>query len=297
MPRSRRAVTWLGIFLQGFAIYAGFTRSLVWPVIWPKGVALFPVVLGLYYIGYCLQNAMVTSEFLRKTQLESEQLAAQEIQRTLQPAAINDLPGYEVESFYKPLRAVGGDYFDVIDLSGERTLLVVADVSGKGMPAALLASSIQALTRVLAHTAADLSSLAVKINDHLCRYSPGNRFATAVFIVLDRASGEVLYVNAGHNPPIVSGGGSTTRLEATGMALGWFPDAAYGVRTTTIPPRGRLLLFTDGLTDSMSGEHPEDRLCEILADEHASLAQVEPLVDPAFNADDVTVLLVKRATT
>jgi serine phosphatase RsbU (regulator of sigma subunit) len=96
-----------------------------------------------------------------------------------------------VETFYKPFRDVGGDYFDVIELPGERTLFALADVSGKGMPAALLAANIQALVRSIANIEADPLVLARQINKHLIRYTPTDRFATAVFIVLSRDLGEI----------------------------------------------------------------------------------------------------------
>ena len=128
--------------------------------------------------------------------------------------------------FYQPFREVGGDYFDVIELLGSRTLFVVADVSGKGMAAALLAANIQALVRSIAGVEAN-PLFARQINQHLSRYTPADRFVTAVFIVLSRESGELTFVNAGHNAPIVSGSGSTTSLEATGMPLGLFPNADY----------------------------------------------------------------------
>jgi len=295
MPAAKRATVWAGLLLQGYAIYAGLTRSLVWPVIWPKGIVLFPMLLVIYQIGYWLQNAMLTSEFLRKTQLESDQTAARQIQQTLQPTTIDSPPGYDIETFYKPLRAVGGDCFDVIDLPGDRTLIAMADVSGKGMPAALLAANIQALVRTLSSVAADLPELAARINSHLCRYTPGNRFATAVFVVLDRNSGRLVYVNAGHNPPIVFGPGSATALGATGIALGWFADAAFEARTAAMAPAGGLLLYTDGLTDAIAGENPESRLRDALAAARANtMASVKSLIDPVFNEDDVTVLLVRR---
>jgi hypothetical protein len=138
---------------------------------------------------------------------------------------------------------VGGDYFDVVDLRRNRTLFVVADVSGKGMAAALLAANIQALVRSLSTIAPDVAALASQINRHLFRYTPGNRFATAAFIVLDRDSGELVYVNAGHNPPIVWRAGHTNFLEATGTALGWFDDSTYDVGRMTIPPDGGLLIY------------------------------------------------------
>ncbi len=110
MSLSMRVITMIGMGFQGYAIWAGLTRSLIWPIMWPKGLILYPIVLLIYYIGFCLQNATLASALIRKTQLESEQLAAQKIQETLQPTTIGKLPGYEVDAFYKPLLAVDGDY-------------------------------------------------------------------------------------------------------------------------------------------------------------------------------------------
>ena len=90
------------------------------------------LVTVLYFVGRWLQNGLLSSEFVRKTQLEADQIAAREIQQTLQPGKLEKLPGYELEAFYKPLREVGGDYFDVIDLPANQTLFALADVSGRG---------------------------------------------------------------------------------------------------------------------------------------------------------------------
>ena len=296
LPWSLRVITMIGMGLQGYAIWAALSRSLIWPMMWPSGVILYAAILLIYYVGYCIQNATLASALIRKTQLESEQIAAQTIQKTLQPTTIGEIRGYEVDAFYKPLRAVGGDYFDVVDLPGHRTLFVVADVSGKGIAAALLAANIQALVRSLSAIAADVATLASQINRHLFRYTPGNRFATAAFILLDRESGELVYVNAGHNPPIVWSAGQTmTRLEPTGTALGWFDDTTYDVGRATMPPGGGLLIYTDGLPDSIPGNSPEDSLYVALdSDLTRTMANLKALVDPRFNEDDVTVLLLKR---
>jgi sigma-B regulation protein RsbU (phosphoserine phosphatase) len=163
------------------------------------------------------------------------------------------------------------------------------------MPAALLAANIQALVRTLANVEGNPDTLARQINRHLSRYTPSERFATSVFVVLSRDSGELTYVNAGHNPPIVTGSGSTTFLKATGMPLGLFTDAEYELGTGIIRPGGALLLFTDGLTDSIPGRNPEDRLRGALTDNpEVTLAMLQSLVDPRINEDDVTILLVKR---
>ena len=104
------------------------------------------------------------------------------------------------------------------------------------------------------------------------------------------------YVNAGHNAPIVFGSGPTIFLEATGIPLGLFDEVEYETSTAVIRPGGALLLFTDGLTDSIPGHHPENRLREALAGNPATImSHLKSLVDPKFNNDDVTILLVRRA--
>src|SRR5271165_2277025 len=296
MPRYKRVITWVGILMQGYAIYCFWARSLMWPLMWPKGFPLYASAWLIYVVGASLMNGMLTSEFFRKTQLEADQIAARQIQQTLHPEKLDELPGYEVETFYKPFRDVGGDYFDVIELPDNRTLFAIADVSGKGMPAALLAANIQALVRSIANVEPDPLALARQINKHLSRYTPMDRFATAVFVALNRDSGELTYVNAGHNAPIVFCSGSTTLLEATGMPLGLFAEAEYEARTAMIHPGGGVLLFTDGLTDSIAGTDSTARLRDALANGSGrTMAGLKSLVDPARIEDDISILLVKRA--
>lgn len=240
-------------------------------------------------------TAMLTSEFVRKTQLETDQLAAQQIQRTLQPETLPELAGYEMETYYQPYRAVGGDYFDVIELPGNRALFAVADVSGKGMAAALLAANIQALVRSLANVDADVAVLARQISQHLSRYTPSNRFATAVFLVLQRDSGEVTYVNAGHNAPIVFSAGEATLLGATGMPMGLLSSAEYETGTAIVPYGGTVLLYTDGLTDSISGNDIEGRLRGAISDHPAkTMSNLKLLIDLKLNEDDVSILVLRR---
>ena len=245
MPKRKRLITWVSILSQGYALYCvlmwalGVPKALLgYMLVLPNGPPGYLVAWLLYMIGWYVMNGMLASEFVRKTQLEADQIAAQQIQQTLHPQKLKELPGYMVETYYKAFRNIGGDYFDVVDLPNNRTLFAVADVSGKGMPAALLAANIQALVRSIANIEPDPLALARQINRHLIRYTPSERFATAVFVVLSRDSGELTYVNAGHNPPIVSCSGSTTFLEPTGMPLGLFAGAEYELGTAIIRPDG-----------------------------------------------------------
>jgi len=298
MPRSKRVITWVAISIQAYAIWFALSRPQVWPyMIREKKLVLYLGVYLLYLCGDRVMHALVTSEIVRKTQLEAEQVAAQNIQRSLQPEKLEELAGYELDAFYEPFRAVGGDYFDVIELPGERTLFAVADVSGKGMPAALLAANIQGLVRILADMDADLPMLANRINQHLSRYTPSERFATAVFVVLRQKTGELTYVNAGHNSPIVFSEGSSNSLQATGLPMGLLSGAEYTVGAASIPFGGTLLLFTDGLTDSIRGEDPASRLREAISGNTAkSMSNLKSLIDPKLKEDDVSILLIKRMT-
>lgn len=254
MSWRRRLLTRVGFLIQLFALVLALAG--------PRRLPFMLLVLLIYMLGLCLLNGMLTSEFVRKTQLEGDQIAAQQIQQCLHTHAVHELPGYELATFYKPLRDVGGDYFDIIPLTAGRTLFALPDVSGKGMPAALLSANIQALVRSISSVTLDLTSLAAQVNHHLCQYTPPERFATAVFALLSADTGELTYVNAGQNPPILSSSGSVTFLESTGMPLGLVPEAEFDRKTTVIPPGGRLLFFTDGLTDGIGGQEPEELVCE-----------------------------------
>jgi phosphoserine phosphatase RsbU/P len=302
MSTSKRIATYIAILLQGYVFYFTLMWLFRLPdwlslsfLVLPRRPASFVLVILLFSLGRWIQNGILASEFVRKTQLETDQLAARQIQQTLQPQQLQTLPGYELEAYFKPLREVGGDYFDVIDLPANHTLFALADVSGKGMPAALLAANIQALVRAIASVQCNPLAFADQMNKHLSQYTPIDRFATAVFLVLHRDSGEFTYVNAGHNAPIFFSNGSPTFLEATGLPLGLFPDARYEARTLIMPPAATLLLFTDGLPDSIHADHPESRLCQAFAETTSqTMSNLQSLVDPKFNEDDVTILLLKR---
>ena len=190
---------------------------------------------------------------------------------------------------------MGGDYFDVIALPGAYTLIALADVSGKGMAAALLSANIQALVRSISSAGAEPYALAKRINEHLSRHTPLGIFATAVFLLLNRDSGELRYVNAGHNAPIIFGHRVIKLLEATGLPLGLFNDAEYEARTAQLDRGNSLLLFTDGLTDAIAGDDPEGRLHATLeGDTEKTMLRLQALVDSKLNRDDVTIVLVAR---
>ena len=294
MSRSKRVLTWVGVLLQGYAFCAAITRSLIWPYAWPRGALLVFSVWLLYLMGSLFVNGTLTSEFVRKTQLESDLTAARRIQQTLHPQAPVAVRGYNIESRYTPFRSVGGDYFDIVDFPDRRTLFAMADVAGKGMPAALLAANVQALVRSIAANDPSPLILARQINEHLSRYTPEDRFVTAVFVVLSPESGTLTYVNAGHNPPILTSTASVSTLEASGVPLGIFADAKYEAKTAVLLPGCALLLFTDGLPDSIRDDDPEARIREVLT-RASAIDAVAALVDRRLNSDDITMIMVKRS--
>jgi len=295
LAHTKRIWAWGAILAQGYAIYCLAVRSLVWPIMWPRPLYVFVISITFFYSAYTVMNALLAAELVRKTRMESDRIAARQIQQTLVPQQLEKLPGYTIESFYKPLREVGGDYFDVINLAANKTLLAIADVSGKGMAAALLSASVQALVRNIANAHGDPLTLAQQINQHLNLYSPSDCFATAVFVLLDRDSGKLTYVNAGHDFPLVVNSASAVPLPATGVPLGLFANAEYTTQSATLNPGGTLVLFTDGLVDSVPGTSLQERLQDIVTSDSGNAVEgIKSLIDAKFNQDDVTFLLVRR---
>lgn len=297
IPRWKRVLVWVGLFLQGYALLAAVTRSLTLPLTWPQDLVLMPVIWLIYAAAGLLLNGVLTSELVLKTEMQSDLAAARRIQDTLHPHAQVVVPGYDIDHSYTPYRVVGGDYFDVVELQDGRTLFAMADVAGKGMPAALLAANVQALVRSIAAGDPDPLTLATQINQHLNRYTPDDRFVTAILIVLDQQSGALTYVNAGHNAPLLTGTGAVTTLGASGVPLGLFADALYQAGTAMLEPGGALLLFTDGLPDSIRGDDPEARIRDAISATGAAptIASLAKLVDRRLNADDITMVLVRRS--
>ncbi|MEM8753690.1 MAG: SpoIIE family protein phosphatase, partial [Pseudomonadota bacterium] len=209
----------------------------------------------------------------------------------------------------RPAREVGGDFFDLFDLPDGRLGFVVADVSGKGVPAALFMVLAHTLTRAAAAEAPSPASCLARVNRLLADENAETMFVTMALGVLDPASGRVVYANAGHNPPYLLGVGAPPRAldMPPGAALGVFEDAAFEDAEARLAPGETLLLFTDGVTEAMdrSGEeYGEDRLAARLASVgdvgperliEAVAADVDAFADGAPQADDLTLLALRRA--
>ena len=247
--------------------------------------------------------------------LERELEIGREIQRGFLPDALPDAHGWELRAHFRPARQVAGDFYDAFELPEGRVALVLADVCGKGVGAALFMALFRSLLRALAEPEfAAASSVADGVlatvrgtNDYIARtHGRANMFATAFFGVLDPTRGTLDYVNAGHELPVVLDAGSRVRarLAPTGPALGLMPGLSFAAATETLSPGETLFAFTDGVVDARTvGEdaYGEERLMAMLeqgGDASALLARVDAALDahtagaPAF--DDVAMLAARR---
>jgi phosphoserine phosphatase RsbU/P len=190
------------------------------------------------------------------------------IQRGLLPTAIPQVGGIQLAVAWQPAYGVGGDCFDTLAF-GQLLGISIADIAGKGLPAALLMSNLQAAVRAFAQEATSPSSICTSVNRLLCRNMAPGRFATFCYARIDVASGRITYSNAGHNPPLlVRENGTVEKLSGGGMVLGVFPDIAYEQVELRLEPHDRLIFYTDGISevlDSDGEEYGDDRLAEAAA--------------------------------
>lgn len=267
-----------------------------------------------YQIGVSIENARLYSEALEKRRLQSEMEQAAKIQSNLLPKAQPDIPGYEVAGLSLPHHdGVGGDYFDYIQEPDGSWGFVIADVSGKGMQAALLMVMLRTALRSEVARQSSLLAMTMHLNSLLYEGSIGDAYATLVYARLHTETGALTSVNAGHNYPIVlRHDGSITQLVKGGSVVGMFPAdllteiAEYQQETVQLNVGDTLLLYTDGVTDAVApnGEPFEEQRLHDLAKEirHASANEMCIKIRDAVaefqgdtqQFDDLTLLVLKR---
>jgi phosphoserine phosphatase RsbU/P len=196
-------------------------------------------------------------------------------QRALLPRAIPHFPGYDISAAWRPLGAVSGDYMDVLKLAPDKIALAVADVIGKGVPAALLMSNVQAAVHALAPEMLSPSDLCGRINRLVAANLGQGKFITFFYGVIDGERRQLTYTNAGHCEPIlIHANGECLRVNHGGVVLGVFPDWRYNEERVDLEPGDRLVLFTDGITEVTNAEGEEfgeERLMQVLtANRHRS---------------------------
>jgi sigma-B regulation protein RsbU (phosphoserine phosphatase) len=205
---------------------------------------------------------------------EQEVAEARSIQQGLLPKSIPQRAGYEITGAWQPAHSVGGDYYDVLEFDEATLGLCIADVAGKGLPAALLMSNLQAAVRGLASPALSPEGLCTRLNSLVCHNTGSDRFITFFYAQLDGLARILRYTNAGHNAPILlHRDGSHERLQAGGGVLGVFPNQTFASGAASLAPGDRVIFFTDGVTEACDGggeEFGEARLLDLLR-EHGAL--------------------------
>lgn len=255
-----------------------------------------------------LENAHLHRQALEKERLEREAELAAEIQRQLLPDRMPLFDGIEVIGWNRPAREVGGDYYDLLPLDGGRLAALVADVTGKGMPAALMVSTLYSALRLLLDREPLGPELVERLNRHIFESSAPNKFITLLVATVDPESGEVSYLNAGHNPGfLVRATGSIEELPTGGMPLGLFAKGGFESRSLVMQAGDLLCLYSDGITECASPtdeEFGEQRLCDLLrAAADQPLSEIIELVDTAVTdfaaglpqGDDQTLVLLRKS--
>ena len=190
-----------------------------------------------------------------RERIEQELKVAQLIQQQFLPKSLPDLPSWHVAAFYRPARTVGGDFYDFVPLPDGRLMVVIGDVTDKGVPAALVMASTHALLRDAAPRLISPGKVLGHVNDMLCVDIPAHMFVTCLALVLDPVSGEVEFANAGHDVPYVRTQDGVQELRARGMPLGLMPGMPYEEMRFQFEPGDCALLHSDGLAEA----HAPDR--------------------------------------
>jgi sigma-B regulation protein RsbU (phosphoserine phosphatase) len=257
-----------------------------------------------------LENARLTNRVLEQEKLRRDVALAAEVQRRLLAEQSLDTPAASLAALNLPARSVGGDYYDFLNLDGHRIGIALADVAGKGVPAALVMSVVQATLRVLSSDPEiPLPRLAAKMNHFLYRSTGSSSYATFFYAQFDERTRELRYVNAGHNPPYlmrVDGASlAVDELPAGGTVIGLFPAADYEEGTIALGPGDLLTIFTDGVPEALNPaeeEFGEERLKSLLqsvahlpVDEISARISVElkNWIQDAAQYDDMTFVLLK----
>ena len=193
----------------------------------------------------------LAQEMLERERVEQELRVAQRIQHALLPKEPPELEGWDIAHDYRPAREVGGDFYDFLNLNDGRVVLIIGDVSGKGIPAAMVMANTQSVLRAVAQRAGIPPRQALEeANDVLYTYLPPNMFATCFYAVLEPTEGWLRYANAGHNLPCCWHEGLVTKLRARGMPLGLLPGMDYEEKQTALAPGDGVLLYSDGLIEA-----------------------------------------------
>jgi len=262
-------------------------------------------------VSIILINLLLLLEVADRLSLKGELEVAREIQLAMLPTGTYAAGDAEICGVTRPANTVGGDFYDVLPLTGDpdgRVIVTIGDVAGKGSPAALLMALLLAVLRTLVDEQLEARALMARLNTQICRHTPGSRFITLFYAVYTPATGALTYVNAGQNPPLLRrADGRIDRLGGTGVALGMFEASTYQSIETHIGHGDILLMYSDGITEAEnpSGLPFEEAGLERFMTAHggdapallapAILRAVEAHARDSRFTDDLTVLILKRS--
>jgi serine phosphatase RsbU (regulator of sigma subunit) len=255
-----------------------------------------------------IENARFHERALEWQRVETDLAAARDIQRSLLPQRMPEISGYSMAARSVTCYEVGGDYLDIVPLPSGETILVVADVAGKGLSSALVVASFRAALRAMVHSGMSLLDMATQINrlHHDEGPEARRRYVTTFLARLSPVSNTLDAVNAGHNPAfLVTGAGEVHRIESSGIPVGLFPWSEYASQQLVLDRGARLLVYTDGLSETCRGEEMfgEDRLLQTLHRCESSDAQgvmesiwaaLDEFSDEAHQSDDMSALVLVR---
>jgi serine phosphatase RsbU (regulator of sigma subunit) len=261
--------------------------------------------------GFLLMNLLIVLEVADRLSLKNDLEVAREIQLAMLPRRAYEARDVEAFGLTRPANTVGGDFYDILARSDGSLLIALGDVAGKGSPAALLMAVLIAMMRTLADEGLDDAALMTRLNAQLCKHAPRSRFVTMFLARYRPATGELVYVNAGHLPPLVrrSGGACERLTGGGGMALGLWEGAMYSASRTYLAPEDLLIVYSDGITeaeDARGQPFDESGLQNVLESHPWStvkelgwemFARVERHVAARRLADDLTVLALRRRAT
>jgi serine phosphatase RsbU (regulator of sigma subunit) len=257
-----------------------------------------------------LKRAMAKQqqEARERERIEQELRIARFIQQTLLPESVPGLPGYDVATYYRPAREVGGDFYDFFELEDGRVALVVGDATGKGMPAALVVAATCSILRAVAQDlGASPGGILTRVNEVVLARIPPNMFVTCFYAILDPKNGHLVYANAGHNLPCCCHEHAAIELSARGMPLGLMPGMSYEENEAALVAGESVLFYTDGLVEAHNPQGEmfgTPRLRHLLSERPeggrdlsaALMEELERFTGESWEQeDDITLLTLRRS--
>jgi phosphoserine phosphatase RsbU/P len=257
-------------------------------------------------VAIIIEKVMLHEQLIEKHRLETQLEVARQVQLELLPPQDPELAGYDISAYNFPTEEVSGDYYDWVRIYEDQIGIVIADVAGKGVPAAILMAFLRASLRAASHIGYATHISMAKVNFLLWESIERNQFVTAVYGILDAANGTLSYSNAGHNPPLLVNAAREARFMERGeQPLGMFRDTRYHEYYLEFSPGDVLVLYTDGATEANnpSGEEfGRERLAQAVKDNYdrparEMIASLEMAIlgwtEHAGASDDVTFFVIK----